>query len=173
MIKKKLSDVDLSALRGRTVVVRADLNVPVDDGEIGDDQRIRASLPTLRALTEAGARVVLLSHLGRPKGVPAPELSLEPVARRLSDLLARPVSFVPHTEGRRAAGLIANLPEGVIGLLENTRFHPGETRNDPELARSWYKYFRSLGWTTAPSLGRRVWTLKFTMPFPYSNFYKL
>ncbi|MGY8779562.1 MAG: phosphoglycerate kinase, partial [Longimicrobiales bacterium] len=94
MIKKTLSDVDSSTLRGRTVIVRADLNVPLEDGEISDDQRIQASLPTLTTLADAGARVVLLSHLGRPKGEVNPELSLAPVARRLAESLGRPVSFI-------------------------------------------------------------------------------
>jgi 3-phosphoglycerate kinase len=135
--KKTLSDVDVARLRGRTVIVRADLNVPIDSGVITDDQRIRASLPTLAHLADAGARVVLLSHLGRPKGRSDPEYSLEPVGRRLAELLGRPVSFIPHTDGNAASPPVSNLPEGVIGLLENTRFEPGETKNDAALAASW------------------------------------
>lgn len=137
MIKKTLSDVDLSALRGRTVLVRADLNVPLDDGRITDDQRIEASVPTLLRLTDAGARCIVLSHLGRPKGEPNPDFSMAPVAERLASLLGRPVSFVPHTAGPRAVAAVRELPEGVVALLENTRFEAGETKNDPELARSW------------------------------------
>jgi phosphoglycerate kinase len=137
VIKKTLSDVDSSTLRGRTVIVRADLNVPLEDGEISDDQRIQASLPTLTTLADAGARVVLLSHLGRPKGEVNPELSLAPVARRLAESLGRPVSFIPFTDGGKASAPVANLPEGAVGLLENTRFVPGETANDSELAESW------------------------------------
>jgi phosphoglycerate kinase len=137
VIKKTLSDVDVSTLRGRTVVVRADLNVPLNDGEISDDQRIQASLPTLTTLADAGARIVLLSHLGRPKGEVNSKFSLAPVARRLGESLGRPVSFIPFSDGTNASVPVANLPEGVVGLLENTRFVPGETANDSELAESW------------------------------------
>lgn len=124
-------------LGDRTVLVRADLNVPLDDGAVSDDQRIRASLATLRVLCDAGAKVVLLSHLGRPKGEVRPEFSLEPVARRLGDLLEYPVRFVHETRGDAAAGAVAQLSEGEVALLENTRFDPGETKNDAELASSW------------------------------------
>lgn len=137
MNKKTISDVDLAWIDGRTVVVRADLNVPLDDGVVADDQRIRASLPTLRFLADAGARVVLLSHLGRPKGEARPELSLAPVAERLGRLLEYPVRFIPHSDGSDAAAEVSELPEGGVGLLENTRFLPGETANDQETARSW------------------------------------
>ena len=137
MNKKTLSDVDVTRLRDRTVVVRADLNVPLDDGVIADDQRLRASIPTLKLLTDAGARVVLLSHLGRPKGVSDAAYSLEPVAHRLGELLERPVSFIPHTHGTAVATAVKSLPQGVVGLLENTRFVMGETQNDPQLAAEW------------------------------------
>ena len=137
MIKKTLSEIDPASLRGRTVVVRADLNVPLDDGRISDDQRIRASLPTVRALTDAGARVVLLSHLGRPKGEPDPAFSLAPVADRLGELLDAPVRFVPRTHGAPVEAAVAELNDGAVALLENTRFLPGETGNDPELATAW------------------------------------
>ncbi len=137
MNKKTLLDVDVDWLRGRAVVVRADLNVPLETGEITDDQRIRASVPTLTTLTDAGARVVVLSHLGRPNGKASAELSLEPVARRLGELLERPVSFIPHSEGKAAAGPLSNLPDGVVAVLENTRFLAGETRNEEALAESW------------------------------------
>lgn len=137
MNKKTLSDIDAASLRGRTVIVRADLNVPIEGGEITDDQRIRASLATIRSLTEAGARVVLLSHLGRPKGKPSPDFSLAPVARRLDQLLDRPVRFVPHPDGPEAAAAVGQLSDGSVALLENTRFLPGDTDNDPALAASW------------------------------------
>ena len=136
-MKKTLSDIDAAALRDRTVIVRADLNVPLDMGRITDDRRIRASLPTLRVLIDARARIVLLSHLGRPKGQRNPALSLAPVARRLGELLGCPVSLVPHAHGAKAAGPVASLPAGVVAVLENTRFLPGETKNDPELAAAW------------------------------------
>lgn len=137
MNKKTLSEIDPASLRGRTVVVRADLNVPIGDGEITDDQRIRASLETIRALTDAGARVVLLSHLGRPKGAPDPEYSLAPVSRRLGELLDCPVVFVPHSDGQSAAPEVARLKDGSVALLENTRFLPGDTANDPSVAAAW------------------------------------
>jgi len=136
-VKQTLTDLDAATLTGRAVVVRADLNVPLDHGLITDDQRIRASVPTLRILLDAGARVVVLSHLGRPKGRVDPELSLAPVAGRLEELLGSPVAFVPESAGPEAAAAVAALPEGTVALLENTRFLSGETENDPELAASW------------------------------------
>lgn len=140
MRKKSLSDLDPGRLRGRPVVVRADLNVPLEDGEVGDDTRIRATLPTLRTLLEAGSRVVLLSHLGRPGGEPDPELSLGPVAERLSELLGREVGFVPDLVGEAARDAVRSLTDGEIVLLENTRFHPGETSGDAELAEALASY---------------------------------
>lgn len=137
MIKKSLTDLETARLQGRTVLVRADLNVPLDDGNVADDQRIRASLPTLRILCDAGAKVVLLSHLGRPKGEARAEFSLEPVAERLGELLEYPVHFVGATHGDAAAEAVAGAGFGEVVLLENTRFHPGETKNDPELAAAW------------------------------------
>jgi len=114
---------------GKRVFVRVDYNVPLQDGVIQDDRRIRASLPTLRYLLEQGASLVLASHLGRPKGAPDPKYSLAPVAKHLSTLLEQPVSLIsdwahPHP-----------LEPGEIVLLENLRFHPGETQNDPDFAR--------------------------------------
>jgi phosphoglycerate kinase len=135
--KKTLSEIDAAWLRGRPVVVRADLNVPLVGGEITDDQRIRASLETIRTLADGGARVVLLSHLGRPKGKPNPEFSLAPVAYRLQELLGRPVRFLPHAAGPEAAAAVRQLVDGSVVLLENTRFLPGDTDNDPALATSW------------------------------------
>lgn len=137
MSKKILSDLSPADLKGRRVLVRADLNVPLAGSTITDDKRIRASLPTLRFLIEAGARVVLLSHLGRPKGTPAPEYSLAPVRERLSDLLGAPVHFVGEAVGSAASAAVARLEEGEVLLLENTRFLPGETANDAALAAGW------------------------------------
>lgn len=137
MSKRSISDVDLGGMRGRTAVVRADLNVPLDDGFITDDQRIRASLPTLRRLTGAGARVVLLSHLGRPEGRVDSAFSLAPVASRLSELIDSRVHFIAHTNGDFADSELAILGAGEIALLENTRFEAGEVINDPALAESW------------------------------------
>lgn len=137
MSKKIISDLDPTVLSGRAVLVRADLNVPLESGEVADDQRIRASVPTLRLLTDAGARVILLSHLGRPKGAPDPAYSLAPVATRLADLLERPVRFVPTPTGPEVDSAVADMKDGDVVLLENTRFLPGDTKNDAGLAATW------------------------------------
>ncbi len=122
-------------VRGRRVFVRADLNTPLKDGRVGDDTRLRAALGTLRRLLAGGARVVLASHLGRPKGAPKPELSLRPVARRLEELLGRPVAFCADCVGPVAEAAAAKLRDGEILLLENLRFHAEEEKNDPDFAR--------------------------------------
>jgi len=136
-LKKTVSDVDPSWLRGKTAVVRVDFNVPLGAQGVTDDRRIRETVPTIQLLTAAGARVVLLSHLGRPEGEAKLEYSLAPVAERLGQLLARPVSFVPSPNGAAAASAAASLEEGGVALLENTRFLPGEESNDRELAEFW------------------------------------
>lgn len=136
-MKKNLSDIDRSRLRGRVVLVRTDLNVPVADGRITDDQRIRASMLTLRLLSDAGARTVVLSHMGRPKGQPRPDLSLAPVADHLSRLLGQTVPFVPDAVGPDVRAAVRALEDGDVLLLENTRFLPGDSSNDPELAGAW------------------------------------
>ncbi len=118
---------------GRRVLVRADLNVPHRGGAVQDDTRIRAALPTIELLREGGAAIVLCSHLGRPNGVD-PELSLAPVAERLGELLGIEVTLAPAVVGEQVAALAAELGDGEVLLLENTRFEPGETKNDPELA---------------------------------------
>jgi len=123
-------------VRGRRVFVRADLNVPLKAGVVGDDTRIRASLGTLRRLLAGGARVVLASHLGRPKGGPSAELSLARVAERTSELLGRRVAFCPHTIGAEAQAAVGKLGDGEILLLENLRFDPREEKNDPAFARA-------------------------------------
>jgi phosphoglycerate kinase len=133
MPKARLTDVPEARLRDALVLVRVDLNVPLERGEVTDDTRIEAVLPTLRHLSDAGARVVLTSHLGRPKGVD-PAFSLAPVARRVGELLGRPVGFVDETVGPKATAAIAALGPGELLLLENTRFLEGESANDPELA---------------------------------------
>lgn len=134
MAKALLSDVDPALLAGRRVVVRCDLNVPLADGVVTDDTRIRASLATLRYLQEHGARTVVLSHLGRPKGSVDPSASLAPVARHLGELLGSEVAFCSDLAGCQAAEAVDALKPGQVLVLENTRFDPGETANDPELA---------------------------------------
>ena len=118
-------------LRGKRVLVRSDLNVPLDgDGNITDDGRVRASVPTIKALTGAGARVLVCAHLGRPKGAPEARYSLAPVARRLQELLGAPVAFATDTVGPSARSAVAGLADGQVVLLENLRFNPGETSKD-------------------------------------------
>ena len=127
---------DLGALKGVRIFVRVDYNVPIKEGRITDDTRIRASLPTLELLLKGGAQLVLASHLGRPKKGPAPELSLRPVAGRLSELIGRPVIMATDCVGddvRKAASALAG---GGVVLLENVRFHPEEEKNDPAFAKS-------------------------------------
>ena len=126
-----LADGEIS---GRRVFLRADLNVPITNGVVTDDTRIRASIPTLRRLLDAGGRVVLASHLGRPKGEPRPELSLSPVADALSVQLERPVAFCGACVGAEAEAAVAALADGEVVLLENLRFDPGETNNEPGFA---------------------------------------
>ena len=123
-------------VKGKTVFVRVDFNVPLlATGEIRNDTRIKASLPTIDYLRERGAKLVLASHLGRPKGKPDPAMSLKPVARRLAELLGRDVAMAPDVVGPEVDALKAGLAEGGLLLLENVRFHPGETKNDPDLSR--------------------------------------
>lgn len=120
----------LGDLRGKRVVMRCDLNVPLKNGEITDDGRVRASVPTLNALIHAGARVIIVSHLGRPDGEPDAKYSLEPVAQRLSELLGKPVVFAHDTVGSAAAEAVGALEDGDVALLENLRFNAPETSKD-------------------------------------------
>jgi len=120
----------LRGARGQRVLVRSDLNVPLDGSRITDDGRIRASVPTIRTLAEAGARVVVVAHLGRPKGEPDPAFSLAPVAARLGELLGSPVAFATDTVGASAQETVAALADGDVALLENVRFNAGETSKD-------------------------------------------
>ena len=124
---------DLGELRDKRVLVRVDFNVPLDSGAVADDTRIRAAVPTIEALRQRGAKLVLVSHLGRPKDR-EPELSLRPVAERLSELIDAPVLLAPGTHGPEVAALVSGLAAGDVLLLENIRYEPGETTNDPQLA---------------------------------------
>jgi phosphoglycerate kinase len=129
--KKSVRDLDVG---GKRVLVRVDFNVPVKGGEVTDDTRIRRALPTLRDLLKRGAHPVLISHLGRPKGEPDPKYAMDPVAERLEELLGAPVQKLDGAVGPEVEAALAHAPEGGVTLLENSRFYPGETKNDPELA---------------------------------------
>jgi 3-phosphoglycerate kinase len=130
----KLSVRELD-LAGKRVFIRVDFNVPIRDGVVADDTRIQAALPTIRLVKEAGGRVILASHLGRPKGERKPEFSLEPAARRLGELLGEKVGFVSDCIGDEVAKAVESLESGQVLVLENVRFYKGETKNDPEFAR--------------------------------------
>ncbi len=129
--KKTVRDIDV---RGKRILVRCDFNVPLGGGKITDDNRITASLPTIKYLLEQGGRVILCSHLGRPKGV-TPEFTLAPVAARLSELLGQGVPLAPDCVGPRVTAMVESLADGQALLLENVRFHPEEEKNDPAFAR--------------------------------------
>lgn len=133
MKKKSIRDVDL---KGKRVFVRVDFNVPIKDGEVADDTRIRGALPTIKLIGEKGGKAILASHLGRPAGEPDPGFSLKPVAGRLGELLGKDVGFVPDCVGEEVESAVEGLGEGDVLLLENVRFHEGEKQNDPEFARS-------------------------------------
>jgi phosphoglycerate kinase len=131
--KRTIKELDL---KGKRVFIRVDFNVPLKNGVIGDDTRVRASLPTIKYALDAGARVVVLaSHLGRPKGKPNAEMSLQPVAARMADLLGKPVAFAMDCVGPPAQEAVKRAPAGGVVLLENLRFHPEEEKNDAGFAR--------------------------------------
>ncbi|MFE0503853.1 phosphoglycerate kinase [Peribacillus butanolivorans] len=133
MNKKSIRDIEL---KGKRVFCRVDFNVPMQDGKISDDTRIKAALPTISYLIEQGAKVILASHLGRPKGQVVEELRLAPVAERLSELSGKDVQKAEEAYGESVQSIIDNMGNGEILLLENVRFYPGEEKNDPELAKS-------------------------------------
>jgi phosphoglycerate kinase len=142
---KSLDDLLAEGVSGRRVLVRADLNVPMDAGTITDDGRIRAVLPTLRELTQAGARVVACSHLGRPKGAPDPKYTLAPVATRLGELLGSPVAFASDTVGPSAVSTVDALEPGQVTVLENLRFNEGETSKDDDVRGGFAEALAGLG----------------------------
>jgi phosphoglycerate kinase len=130
--KKLVTDIDV---KGKRVLVRVDFNVPIQDGKVGDDTRIRAALPTITYLLDHGAAVILCSHLGRPKEGPDPKFSMRPTAVRLGELLGKPVAFAEDCIGRVAEKAADALQPGQVLVLENTRFYKGEEKNDPAIAR--------------------------------------
>jgi phosphoglycerate kinase len=135
----------LGDLAGKRVIVRCDLNVPLKDGQITDDGRVRASLTTLNALVNQGARVVVISHLGRPDGAPDAKYSLAPVAKRLSELLGKPVTFASDTVGEAATDAVASLANGDVALLENLRFNADETSKDESERTAFARRIAALG----------------------------
>jgi phosphoglycerate kinase len=134
--KRSVADLRPAEIKGKRALVRVDFNVPLHGDRITDDTRIRAAIPTLRALIDGGARIVVLSHLGRPKGKPEPKYSLAPVAKRLGELLGGSVRFLGETITPAALAATNALANGEVLVLENTRFLPGEEKNDPELSKA-------------------------------------
>ena len=132
MNKKTVKDIDL---KGKRVFMRVDFNVPMAEGKVTDDKRIKAALPTIQYVLEQGASVLLASHLGRPKGGPAPEFSLQAASEVLAGHLGRPVIMAPDCVGPDVEKIAANLKPGEVVMLENTRFHKGEEKNDLDLAK--------------------------------------
>jgi phosphoglycerate kinase len=140
-VKRSLESLDKGSLEGRRALVRVDFNVPLKDGSVSDDTRIRAALPTIKYLRERGARLVLMSHLGRPKNGPDPKYSMKPVVLALEKLLGAPVTFLPDPTSPEAATVTKRLPRGGVAVAENTRFYPGEEKNDAQVAQQ----FAALG----------------------------
>src|SRR4030066_1349723 len=135
-VLNKLS-IDELNIKGKKVFIRVDFNVPFDDNlRITDDSRIRSTVPTINYAIDEGAKVILASHLGRPKGKPDPRYSLAPVAKRLQRLLDKDVVFAPDCIGSQVESLVAKMKDGDVLLLENLRYHPGEENKDEEFARA-------------------------------------
>jgi phosphoglycerate kinase len=137
MSKKTAADVDV---RGKKVLMRVDFNVPIEAGKITDDRRIAQALPTIKDIVGRGGRLILMSHLGRPKGGPEPKYSLKPCAGRLSELLGKPVHFADGCIGPSVEQMVAGLKDGEVLLLENLRFHKEEEKNDPNFAKMLSKH---------------------------------
>jgi len=133
-VKRTLESLDKGSLEGRRALVRVDFNVPLKDGSVTDDTRIRAALPTIKYLRDRGARLVLFSHLGRPKNGPDPKYSMQPIVRALEKLLGAPVTFLADPTSPEAVTATKRLPRGGVAVAENTRFYPGEEKNDGSLA---------------------------------------
>ena len=129
-VQRMKATIDDVKVQGKRVLVRVDFNVPMKDGKIVDDRRIRAALPTLRALRERGARVIVVTHLGRPKGKVNPDFSTAPLAAHLSELLGAPVQMLPGLVGPEVEAAVNRLANGDVAMLENIRFDPGEEAND-------------------------------------------
>ncbi len=134
-MKRTLESLDSAAIEGKRALVRVDFNCPIKDGKVTDNTRIRAAVPTIKYLRDRGARLVLLSHLGRPKGGPDPKYSMQPVVRELERLLGAPVTFLSDPTADEAVATTRRLPRGGVAVAENTRFYPGEEKNDADLAR--------------------------------------
>jgi phosphoglycerate kinase len=133
-VKRTLESLDKRSLEGQRALVRVDFNCPIKDGVVTDDTRIRAAMPTSKYLRDTGARLVLLSHLGRPKKGPDPKYSMQPVVKALEKLLGAPVTFLPDPTAPEAVTVTKRLPRGGVAVAENTRFYPGEEENDSALA---------------------------------------
>ena len=129
----KVEGDDMGDIAGKRVLVREDLNVPMQDGSVTDDTRLRAAMPTVLELADRGAKVLILAHFGRPKGQKNPEFSLSKITRPLTQVLGREVQFIPDCQGEAAVDGIKVMRNGDIAILENTRFHAGEEKNDPAL----------------------------------------
>lgn len=134
-MKRTLESLDSAAIEGKRALVRVDFNCPIKDGKVTDNTRIRAAVPTIKYLRDRGARLVLLSHLGRPKGGPDPKYSMQPVVWELERLLGAPVTFLSDPTADEAVATTRRLPRGGVAVAENTRFYPGEEKNDADLAR--------------------------------------
>ena len=135
-LKKTMNDVEV---KDKRVFVRVDFNVPMENGEITDDTRIRAAIPTIKQLVDGGAKVILASHLGRPKGEVKEEMRLTAVGKHLAELIGQPVTKLDESIGDEVEAVVANMNEGDIVLLENVRFHKGEEKNDEELSKAFAK----------------------------------